>query len=140
MRKSALVLLLAVTLLFIAAAPSLAWAHWHRWHGWHGHVWVGPGWWGPRPWGWGWPAYYGYAYPPPPYAYPPAPVVVPEPPVYVQPQSVVEPRPMTAQPQSAAPSVPADQSNWYYCPSEKTYYPYVQTCPEAWVTVPARPQ
>jgi hypothetical protein len=26
---------------------------------------------------------------------------------------------------------------WYYCPSAGTYYPYVGTCPEAWVPVPA---
>jgi hypothetical protein len=26
---------------------------------------------------------------------------------------------------------------WYYCPSYATYYPYVASCPEAWVPVPA---
>jgi len=26
---------------------------------------------------------------------------------------------------------------WYYCPSAEAYYPYVETCPEAWVPVPA---
>jgi hypothetical protein len=26
---------------------------------------------------------------------------------------------------------------WYYCPSAGTYFPYVETCPEAWVPVPA---
>ena len=26
---------------------------------------------------------------------------------------------------------------WYYCPSYGAYYPNVQTCPEAWVPVPA---
>jgi len=26
---------------------------------------------------------------------------------------------------------------WYYCPSYGTYYPYVSSCPESWVPVPA---
>jgi len=26
-------------------------------------------------------------------------------------------------------------SYWYYCASARTYYPYVSTCPEAWVPV-----
>jgi hypothetical protein len=26
---------------------------------------------------------------------------------------------------------------WYYCPSYGAYYPNVETCPEAWVPVPA---
>ena len=26
---------------------------------------------------------------------------------------------------------------WYYCPSYGAYYPYVASCPEAWVPVPA---
>jgi len=26
---------------------------------------------------------------------------------------------------------------WYYCPSYGTYYPYVTSCPESWVPVPA---
>jgi hypothetical protein len=28
---------------------------------------------------------------------------------------------------------------WYYCQSSQTYYPYVQTCQEAWKIVPASP-
>ena len=28
---------------------------------------------------------------------------------------------------------------WYYCPSARTYYPMVQTCPEPWVKVLPRP-
>ena len=31
-------------------------------------------------------------------------------------------------------------SYWYYCPSAGTYYPYVSSCPEAWVPVPATVQ
>jgi len=29
------------------------------------------------------------------------------------------------------------QTYWYYCPSYGAYYPSVQTCPDAWVPVPA---
>jgi hypothetical protein len=50
-----------------------------------------------------------YAYPAPAYAYP-APVYAPPPlPTY-----------------------------WYWCPSARAYYPYVPSCSEAWVPVPAR--
>ena len=27
---------------------------------------------------------------------------------------------------------------WYYCRSARTYYPYVASCPEAWMPVPAQ--
>jgi hypothetical protein len=49
-----------------------------------------------------------YAYPPPVYAYP-APVYAAPAPVY-----------------------------WYFCRSAGAYYPYVASCPEAWVPVPAQ--
>ena len=39
-----------------------------------------------------------------------------------------------------APPAQTSQANWYYCESAKTYYPYVQTCPEAWRQVPPTPQ
>ncbi len=29
---------------------------------------------------------------------------------------------------------------WYYCRSAQTYYPYVSTCPEPWLPVPATPR
>jgi hypothetical protein len=29
---------------------------------------------------------------------------------------------------------------WYYCPSAGTYYPYVSSCPEPWVPIPATSQ
>jgi hypothetical protein len=50
---------------------------------------------------------------PPSYVY--VPPVVAAPPVYVEPTGY-----------------------WYYCPSAQAYYPYVATCPEAWIPVPAR--
>jgi hypothetical protein len=34
-------------------------------------------------------------------------------------------------------SAPTQQSYWYYCTSYGAYYPYVGSCPEAWVPVPA---
>ena len=116
MRKLASASLLAGALLLIFAAPSLAWSRGGHFHGhFHGgpRVFIGVGpafWWGGYP--------YPYYYYPPPYYYPPAQIVVEQPTVYVQPET----------------APPA----WYYCPSAQGYYPYVQSCPEAWVKVPPR--
>jgi hypothetical protein len=123
MRKLASATLLAVALLLIFAAPSLAWDG-HRHGGPRVFVSVGPRfWWGPYP--------YPYYYYPYPYYYTPPPVVVQDPPVYVQQQqvspSVVPPAPSGAQ-----------ESFWYYCPSSRDYYPQVPSCPEAWIKVPPR--
>lgn len=35
---------------------------------------------------------------------------------------------------------PPPTAYWYYCPGAGAYYPYVQSCPEAWVPVPAAAQ
>ena len=130
MRKLASASLLAVALLLIFAAPSLAGGRGHRHHGHHFHgggrvfIGVGPAFW------WGYPyGYPYYHYYPPPYYYTPPPVVVQEPPVYVQ--------------QQVTPTVPpappaASESYWYYCPSARDYYPTVPTCSEAWIKVPPR--
>jgi hypothetical protein len=32
---------------------------------------------------------------------------------------------------------PPPSGYWYYCPSARTYYPYVTSCPDAWIPVPA---
>jgi hypothetical protein len=114
MKRSAFVLVLAACALMFAAGPSDA-------GGWHSHVviGVGPGFW------WGAPYPY-YWYPPPPAYYPP-PVVSAEPPVYVERQP-------------APPVPPPPSAEWYYCSSAKEYYPNVQSCPEEWVRVPARPK
>lgn len=116
MRKAASLLLLAIALLLVAATPSHAW---HR--GGHGRVFigVGPYWWGP-PYPYWW-------YPPPYYAYSPPPVIVQPQPVYIQQQPAPAPG-------------PPPQAYWYYCPTAQAYYPNVQTCPEAWVKVPPRPE
>jgi hypothetical protein len=117
MRKSAMVSLLAISVLLFGASPSHAWGHWHG----HGGVFigVGPGFW------WGAPYLYWWY---PPLYYAPPQVVVQEPPVYIQRQP----------PSPQGP--PEPEASWYYCQSAKGHYPYLQTCPEAWVNVPARPQ
>jgi hypothetical protein len=55
-------------------------------------------------------------------------------PYYVAPRVVVEPPPVYIQP------APPPEASWYFCPSENAYYPYVQSCREPWVRVPARSQ
>jgi hypothetical protein len=46
----------------------------------------------------------------------------------------------TAPPAAApAPGGAPTGGNWYYCESSKTYYPYAQSCPEGWRSVPATP-
>jgi hypothetical protein len=129
MRKLASASLLAVALLLIFAAPSLAQGRGHGGHRGHhfhggGRVFIGVGpafWWGGYP--------YPYYYYPPPYYYTPPPVVVQEPPVYVQQQVT----PTVPPPAPAAP-----ESYWYYCSSARDYYPNVPTCSEAWIKVPPR--
>jgi hypothetical protein len=126
MRKLASASLLAVALLLIFAAPSLAWDR-------HGHggprvfVSVGPRfWWGPYP--------YPYYYYPPPYYYDPPPVVIQEPPVYVEQQPQLQQQVGPVPPAAGAPA----EAYWYYCPSSKDYYPNVPNCPETWIKVPPR--
>ena len=116
MRKSAIVSLLVIGLLVFTVTPSFA-------HHVRTHVFFGFGFgpvFAPYPW---------WYYPPPYYYYPPPTVVVEQPPVYVQ-----QPTP------PAAPAPPAEPSYWYYCLSAKGYYPNVESCPEPWTRVPARPQ
>ncbi len=107
-----------ITILVLAASAPAASAHGDGWHhgGHGGHY------------GWWWlPAGVGLwsLYQAPVYAYRdpyPAQVVV------VQPSA------------PAAPTVEAQTTQyWYYCDSARAYYPYVQTCPDAWRPVPATP-
>jgi hypothetical protein len=112
-----LALVIAGFLILAAAVPSQASVHWR------GGVYVGVGpWWGPPYWG----PPYPYWWYPPPYYYPPT-VIIEQPPVYIE------------QPPAAPPPPPAPPAYWYYCMSASAYYPSVQTCPEEWVKVPARP-
>ena len=129
MRRFAAVSLLAVAFLLVAGLPSEAGkggghggghhgGHHHSHHhhfGGRPHVFIGPR---ILP---GYPYWWDY---PPAYYYYPPPIVVPEPPVYIQ-----------QQPAPARQEVP-----WYYCPSAQAYYPWVRSCPEAWIEVPARPK
>lgn len=70
--------------------------------------------------------------PPPPPAAPAADSAAPPPPS-------APPPPVSAAPSSApTASAPADVAQWYFCQSAGGYYPNVQTCPEAWIKVPAR--
>jgi hypothetical protein len=117
MKRSGVVAIVAIALICAAVTPSWAWGGHgfpHHHPGFHTRVFfgVGPFWWGP-------PAWY---YPPPAYVYAP-PVVVQEPPVYVQPP---------------APPAPSGPAYWYYCQSANSYYPNVQSCPEAWIRVAPR--
>jgi hypothetical protein len=45
----------------------------------------------------------------------------------------------TSAPYTTPPTTPARAGYWYFCPSSGSYYPYVQTCPDGWETVPATP-
>ena len=110
--------LLVVGLLLFTALPTQAGGrdfpgHFHGGHGFHGggaRIFVGVG---PA-----WPAPWWYYPPQPAYVYAP-PVIVQPAPVYVAP--------------------PPPSQYWYFCQSFNAYYPQVQTCPEPWLTVLARP-
>jgi hypothetical protein len=116
-RKTVVLVLMAVAITFAVAAFSEAggrggggqgWKGGHR--GFHGRgrvpviVGFGPAFYWRAPYWWGYP----------PYAYPPT-VIVEPPPVYIE-----------------APT----PGYWYYCQSAREYYPTVPTCEEGWVRVP----
>ena len=86
------------------------WVHGHN-HGRIGWWWVVAGIW--------------YFYPQPVYPYPNP---------YIPSTIVVTP----SAPAASAPA-PAPMEYWYYCKSANAYYPYVASCPENWVRVPATP-
>ena len=112
MKRVVAVSLLAASIVTLWVLPGAAW---HRGHG--GvfielglPVWVPP------------PRY--YVVPPPPT------LAIQQPVVYVQ-------RPPVPQ---SPPSPPTQTSSyWYFCPTARAYYPYVQSCPEPWLPVPTRP-
>ncbi|PYN94048.1 MAG: hypothetical protein DMD89_22735 [Candidatus Rokuibacteriota bacterium] len=122
MRRTAVSLVLAAALVLVGSLPSDAARRGHhggRRHfggGTHIFIRVLPGY--SYPYWWDYPAAYYYYAPP---------IVVQEPPVYIQQQS--------------APTAPASQEvPWYYCASTHAYYPWVRSCNEAWIEIPARPK
>ncbi len=96
----------------IRAFPRHDMARWRGGHWYHGHHDGRIGWW----WVVGPSLWYYYPT-----------VVYPYPDPYIPP--VV-----------ADPNMPPPPQYWYFCGSAKTYYPYVQTCPEGWKTVPVTPE
>lgn len=100
-------------------------------------------------WGWGFGAgFIGGAIVARPYYQPyfPGPVIVQQPPVvYVSPPPahVVMSPPTEAIPQTPLTPPPppgvvssSPGATWYYCDSEKNFYPNVATCPEPWKPIP----
>jgi hypothetical protein len=69
--------------------------------------------------------YYSPYYYPPSY-YPPTVVAPSAPPVYIEQGAVAAP---------AGPTGQASGAFWYYCPTSRTYYPYVQQCSTPWQPV-----
>ena len=145
MMKKYLVALLLGVLSITVAAPSFAW--W-RGGGWRGGGWYHPygGWYHPYWGGYGWGPWWGAG------AFSAGvltgAVVASQPVVEVDntPPVVMDPQPQTVvvQPQPAPPAqtgavMPQQQAVWYYCRSSKMYYPYTDTCPGGWKTVPATP-
>jgi len=122
-KRLSIALLSALSLsLCLLAGPAQAYRGWYRpyhpgWYAWHHGLWR-HGWYGGR-FGWWWVVGGAwYLYPQPVYPYPDA---------YVPPDYPVV----------AAPTGPAPPLTWYYCPTSKTYYPYVTSCTVDWQAVPA---
>lgn len=114
-------------LLLIAACLIATPAHAYE----HGRGWGGR-WFGPALVGGvvGYELAYPYPYRYPYYPYYPGPYY-PDP-YYYPPYVVATPPATTVAPQQPAPV-------WYYCESQKAYYPYVNSCAEGWKEVPAIP-
>ncbi len=64
--------------------------------------------------------------------------VTPPPTIYPNPYVTAYPPPPPANPSYVEATTPPDNGFWHYCPSAKRYYPYVKTCPEAWLEVVPR--
>jgi hypothetical protein len=103
-----------------SGGASRSGSHFHNGSHFHSRVFVGVGVGAPLFWG---PAY-SYYYPPD-YYYAPGYYYPPPSPAYIQ--------------QGPAPAE-QDSQYWYYCPSARAYYPYVNGCPEGWQRVQPSPQ
>lgn len=85
----------------------------HFRHGSRVGIYVGaPFWWG----AWGYPFYAPF-------------------PVYQYPYSIYEPDDRVVYVQPAPEAIAAPPVYWYYCPDPAGYFPYVQSCAKAWMTV-----
>jgi len=99
--------------------------HEHDWAVWHSGQWVHGdhgnrhGWWWVVGGIW-------YFYPAPVYPYP-----NPYEPPLLGSEAVAD---------STALPPPPTPTNWYYCESARAYFPYVESCPEGWRSVPASPE
>ncbi len=60
-------------------------------------------------------------------------------PVYPYPDPYVPPPVARIAPAPEAPPPPPTPTVWYYCESAHAYYPYINSCPEGWHSVPAKP-
>jgi hypothetical protein len=120
--------LLAALGLLTFVSPASADGRWHGGGGrWHGGVSLQLG--IPFPYYWG-PSYY---YGPPAYYYAPPPAYYYGPPVAAQPAAP----PVYVERDAPAPPAAAPQATWWYwCASERGYYPYVKECPGGWQRVP----
>jgi hypothetical protein len=124
MNRSSLTFTLALAAI-AASAPAMADRFHHGGYGWHGYY--GDPWW--------------WAVPPMVYLGTVPQVVYPDtPPVVVQ--QAPQPSTIVVQPPVSGPGAQgtaAPAPTWYYCTSAKSYYPYVNSCPEGWKAVPATP-
>ncbi|MFA7280734.1 MAG: hypothetical protein WC100_11625 [Sterolibacterium sp.] len=80
-------------------------------------------------WGYGWGPWY-----PPHYYLPSVPPVCAEqipPPAFLDQEE--------ASPAESAPTTPAQTAYWYYCESQRAFYPYVQECPGGWKKILPHP-
>lgn len=122
MQWSRLALVAVASFALLAGSPARA--HWHRGHR-HAHVELFVG----VPLAGSWyslPPYYYHR--PPLVVVPPVATIPVSPPVYIE---------------QDAEQTSGQQTRsgywWYFCPSQRAYYPYVKTCPQGWQLVAPQP-
>lgn len=122
MKRSIFPVICAVFALFSHGALARDGGHWHGGPHVGLGVWVGPPVVVGPPFAYPYPYYtYGYAVP---YPYYGGPIV----------------REYSDRDREEAAPIDPPKANWYYCPEERAYYPYVKACPKGWEAVPAQPR